>query len=67
MMDKCVGELDPEELRVTTLDPAKRRMKQVIMGDEAIVAKMFNDLMGSSVPPRKKFIEENADRANIDI
>lgn len=66
-MDLYVGELDPSELAETTLDPAKRRMKQVTMQDEALVARMFSDLMGSSVAPRKKFIEDNADKANISI
>lgn len=64
---KGLGEMNPEELRVTTLDPQKRRMKQVTMTDEKVVAKVFKDLMGTSVPNRKKFIEDNADMANVSI
>ena len=66
-MDLYVGELDPSELAETTLDPAKRRMKQVTMQDEALVARMFSNLMGASVPSRRKFIEDNAAKANISI
>ena len=64
---KGLGEMNPDELRHTTLDPQKRRMKQVTMTDESIVAKVFSDLMGTSVSPRKRFIEENADKANVAI
>lgn len=64
---KGLGEMNPEELASTTLDPKTRRMKQVIMGDEKVVSKVFKDLMGATVSPRRKFIEENAYRANIDI
>ena len=42
-------------------------MKQVTMQDESLVARMFSDLMGTSVSPRKRFIEENADKANVAI
>ena len=64
---KGLGELDPEELRATTLDPQKRRMKQVTMADEKVVAKVFKDLMGTNVSNRKKFIEDNANMANVNI
>ena len=64
---KGLGELDSEELRVTTLDPQKRRMKQVTMADEKVVAKVFKDLMGTNVSNRKKFIEDNANMANVSI
>ena len=62
---KGLGELDMEELRDTTMDASKRRIKQVYMEDEKAVAIMFNKLMGSAVSPRKSFIEENAYKANI--
>ena len=42
-------------------------MKQITMTDESIVARMFSDLMGSSVGTRKKFIEDNAQMANVAI
>jgi len=64
---KGLGEMNPEELRATTLDPQKRRMKQVTMADEKVVAKVFKDLMGTNVPNRKKFIEDNAYMANVSI
>ncbi len=64
---KGLGEMDPEELRATTLDPQKRRMKQVTMKDEKVVAKVFKDLMGTNVSNRRKFIEDNASMANVSI
>ncbi len=64
---KGLGEMNPEELRATTLDPQKRRMKQVTMADEKVVAKVFKDLMGTNVSNRKKFIEDNANMANVSI
>jgi DNA gyrase subunit B len=44
-----------------------RTLKQITMEDAAEVAKTFMSLMGESVTPRKKFIEDNAWRANIDV
>lgn len=64
---KGLGELDPEDLGVTTLHPGTRRMKQVQIGDEEVVARVFETLMGSSVSPRRQFIEDNSWRANVDI
>lgn len=64
---KGLGELDPAELKDTTIDINKRRLKQVYIDDEKKVALMFNRLMGSSVEPRKLFIEENAYKANVVI
>lgn len=64
---KGLGELDPKELKETTIDIKNRRLKQIYMEDEYAVALMFNKLMGTSVSPRKEFIEDNAYKANIDI
>lgn len=66
-MEIYVGELDPKELKDTTIDINKRRLKQVKIEDEAAVARMFNNLMGGAVGPRKSFIEDNAHKANIII
>ena len=64
---KGLGEMDPEEMADTVMNPATRTLKQICMEDAAEAAKVFLELMGESVTPRKKFIEENAWRANIDV
>ena len=64
---KGLGEMDPHEMAETVMDPETRTLKQITMDDAAEVAKTFMSLMGESVTPRKKFIEENAWRANIDV
>lgn len=62
---KGLGEMDPNELWDTTLNPETRRMKQVTITDEDVVAETFEVLMGSTVPPRREFIEDNSYRANV--
>ena len=64
---KGLGEMDPPEMEETVMNPATRTLKQITMDDAEEVAKTFMSLMGESVTPRKKFIEENAWRANIDV
>ena len=64
---KGLGEMDPHEMAETVMNPATRTLKQITMDDAADVARIFTELMGESVTPRKKFIEENAWRANIDV
>lgn len=64
---KGLGEMDPPEMAETVMNPATRTLKQITMEDAAETAKVFMELMGESVTPRKKFIEENAWRANIDV
>lgn len=64
---KGLGEMDPDEMAETVMNPATRTLKQITMEDATEVAKTFMSLMGESVGPRKKFIEENAWRANIDV
>lgn len=66
-LDKRVGEMDKLELRDTTMNIENRRLKQMTLDDADKMARIFNKLMGSSVAPRKEFIEQNAHRANIDI
>ena len=64
---KGLGEMDPHEMAETVMDPATRTLKKITMEDAEEVAKTFISLMGESVDPRKKFISENAWRANIDV
>ncbi|OGI66266.1 DNA topoisomerase IV subunit B [Candidatus Nomurabacteria bacterium RIFCSPLOWO2_01_FULL_39_18] len=64
---KGLGEMNPEELWETTMDPAHRVLKKVNIDDAEEANKIFNILMGSEVPPRKSFIQSNAKLAEIDI
>ena len=64
---KGLGEMDYEELAETVMSEESRTLKQITMEDADEVAKVFISLMGESVTPRKKFIEENAWRANVDV
>lgn len=64
---KGLGEMDPEEMAETVMNPNTRTLKQITMEDATAVANVFMSLMGESVTPRKKFIEDNAERANIDV
>ena len=59
--------MDPPEMEETVMNPETRTLKQITMEDAAEVAKVFMNLMGEAVNPRKKFIEENAWRANVDV
>ncbi len=64
---KGLGEMNAEELWETTMDPARRILKQVAIDDAQEADKIFDMLMGTDVPARKSFIQSNALRANIDI
>ena len=64
---KGLGEMNPEELWETTMDPNNRVLKQVSIADAEEANKVFDILMGSEVPPRKSFIQSNAKLADIDI
>jgi len=64
---KGLGEMNPEELWETTMDPLHRVLKKVNISDAEEANKIFDILMGSEVPPRKSFIQSNAKLAEIDI
>ncbi|MCX6756489.1 MAG: DNA gyrase subunit B [Candidatus Nomurabacteria bacterium] len=63
---KGLGEMNAEELWETTMDPARRILKQVKVDDAEDANKVFDMLMGSEVPPRKAFIQSHAKMANLD-
>lgn len=64
---KGLGEMNAEELWETTMDPARRILKQVNIVDAQEADKVFDMLMGTDVPARKSFIQSNAKMANLDI
>ncbi len=64
---KGLGEMNAEELWETTMDPARRVLKQVNIEDAELANEVFDTLMGSDVGPRKSFIQSHAKTAEIDI
>ena len=64
---KGLGEMNPEELWETTMNPANRILRKVNVADAREADKVFDILMGTDVPARKSFIQSNAGKANIDI
>lgn len=64
---KGLGEMNPEELWETTMDPTRRVLKQVKVEDGQDADRVFDILMGTDVPARKSFIQSNAKAATLDI
>ncbi len=64
---KGLGEMNPEQLWETTLNPSNRILKQVTIENAGEADRVFSMLMGDEVPPRREFIEKNAIYAKIDV
>jgi DNA gyrase subunit B len=64
---KGLGEMNPDQLWDTTMDPERRILKQILISDAEESDRVFSMLMGDEVPPRKKYIVTHAKLANLDL
>lgn len=64
---KGLGEMNPEQLWETTMDPTRRILKQINVSDAEEASRLFDMLMGEDVPPRKKYIQTHAKLATLDV
>jgi DNA gyrase subunit B len=64
---KGLGEMNPEQLWDTTMNPESRMLKKIMLEDIQAVDEVFSTLMGDEVLPRKKFIQSHAHLANLDV
>ena len=67
IMEQYVGEMDVEETEETLTDPENRIIKQITIDDVKATEKLFEDLMGTAIGPRKDFIKEHSAEATVQI
>ena len=63
MVEQYVGEMSDEETEETLTDPKNRIIKQITVEDVAAADKLFDDLMGTAITPRKNYIKEHSKEA----
>ena len=66
MYDNRVGEMNPDQLKETTMDIRNRTLRRITMEEAKDVAELFDTLMGKDVDKRKQFIEANSELVDLD-